>query len=102
MHTFTQQTTYPIILFIFYSTSSIVGGRRVNVSLYGHNRTLSGVAPGAWLMNYRYVGATDAFLNVVADDLFGDNPHISSNSWGPLYPIYNSKNGDYSHFVNKK
>lgn len=84
---------------LFYSTSSTAGGRRVNVTLYGQNYTLSGVAPGSWLMNYRYIGATNAYISVVTDDIIADNPDISSNSWGPSYPVYNSKLNTYKQLV---
>ena len=83
---------------IICSTSSIAGGRRVNVTLYGHDYTLSGVAPGAWLMNYRFLDS-DAEVGVMVDDIFKDNPDISSNSWGPVDPVYNSNYETFKQFV---
>lgn len=84
-------------IFVAHSTSSTAGGRRVNVTLYGHNYTLSGVAPGAWLMNYRFLDS-DSSVNVMVDDIFRDNPDISSNSWGPN-KIFNSNFEDYKFMV---
>lgn len=72
------------------------------MTLNGHNYTLSGVAPGAWLMNYRYIGATGASIGKVVDNVIEDNPDISSNSWGPSYPIYNSELSTYQNLVFKK
>lgn len=73
----------------------------MNVTLNGHNYTLSGVAPGTWLMNYRYVGASGAFVSNVIDDVVADNPDVSSNSWGPAQPIYNSNLSMYETIVFK-
>ena len=84
---------------VFFSTSSTAGGRRVNITLYGHNYTLSGVAPGAWLMNYRFTG-DEADVFSLTEDIIKDSPDISSNSWGPTSPIFNSNSPIFKLFVN--
>lgn len=71
----------------------------MSVDLYGKRYSLSGVAPGAWLMNYRYVGTTNVFSNILTDDIIEDNPDVSSNSWGPSVPVFNSNNEDFKQFV---
>ena len=70
----------------------------MNVTLYGHDYTLSGVAPGALLMNYRFDKNKDGFDNFLIDSISLDNPDILSNSWGPT-PIENSENENFKTLV---
>lgn len=83
----------------YYSTSSTAGGRRVKATYGGANYTISGVAPGAWMMNYRFVGGNGGDVFSVFDDVVEDGADISSNSWG-YDPFYNSNSVYSTIFVN--
>lgn len=84
-------------MFNYYSTSSTAGGRLVNATYNGKNYTISGVAPGAWMMNYRFVGGNgDVFATF--EDVVNDGADISSNSWG-YDPFYNSNHTRSTLFV---
>ena len=61
----------------------------MNVTVSGRDYTLSGVAPGAWLMNYRTDLGSGSLIESF-DELAKDLPNISSNSWG-FSPVLNSK-----------
>ena len=50
-------------------------------------------------MNYRFVGG-GADVSSITEDLIKDNPDVSSNSWGPTPPIYNSNLVNFKLFVN--
>lgn len=84
---------------VIYSTSSTAGGRVVNVTSGNVNYTISGIAPGAWMMNYRFVGGGGNVFSVF-DEVVEDASDISSNSWG-YDPFYNSAHSTHKLFVNK-
>ncbi len=63
----------------------------LQADLYGSMHTLSGVAPGAWLMNYKVfyqsdksgeAGAYTAELVAAIEDAVVDDADVISNSWG--------------------
>ena len=70
--------------------AGVAAGNPVTTMLYGANRTLSGVAPGAFLMNYRifYPSASDgverAYTTEILralEDAIADGAHVLLNSW---------------------
>ena len=87
-----------LALFCIYSTSSTAGGRVVNVTSGNVKYTISGIAPGAWMMNYRFVGGGGNVFSVF-DEVVEDASDISSNSWG-YDPFYNSAYSTHKLFVN--
>lgn len=71
-------------------TSSIAAGEQVVAVYAGITETISGVAPGAWLMSYRVfyhsVNGIDSFYTTegiaALEDMVMDGADVVNNSWG--------------------
>ena len=92
--------SYPSLLSSTHGThcASTVGGALTATSNAGVKLNITGVAPGAWLMNYRIffrdnsgntVATSDSQILQAFDDIVADGADVASNSWGS-FPFYSS------------